>query len=360
MEKFLDLFTGKTKPKLGPAKNAEMNQILEKAVEGVYAAKPKTLKANVGRIQTHIRRLEKEEDTTGVRAPRLYWLKQAEQALQMLAAEAAPAPAAPAPAAPAPAAPAPAAKPVPLAAPVAPAPAAKPVPLAPPVAPAPAAVPPPVEGQLYPAVTKKTRTDGDCFYSSIYRASNEQGALQLFNTCLGIDTTSEDSFILSFRQRIATEILSNNLPTEDLGEGRSLNTYDVLLQDDPATYRAKLRAFPAWFSKEFINQEAIGLREHFLERLAFHSGSSYKDVGEIEVKIVQRLLEQCPITLDIIVDTPVALMKIRGGNPVITLQNQGESHYEYFSFIPLPPKAKPASRKAKGGRRSRKTRRSRR
>ena len=249
---------------------------------------------------------------------------------------------------------------MPLAAPVAPAPAAKPVPLAPPVAPAPAAVPPPVEGQLYPAVTKKTRTDGDCFYSSIYRASNEQGALQLFNTCLGIDTTSEDSFILSFRQRIATEILSNNLPTEDLGEGRSLNTYDVLLQDDPATYRAKLRAFPAWFSKEFINQEAIGLREHFLERLAFHSGSSYKDVGEIEVKIVQRLLEQCPITLDIIVDTPVALMKIRGGNPVITLQNQGESHYEYFSFIPLPPKAKPASRKAKGGRRSRKTRRSRR
>ena len=355
MEKFLDLFTGKTKPKLGPAKNAEMNQILEKAVEGVYAAKPKTLKVNVGRIQTHIRRLEKEEDTTGVRAPRLYWLKQAEQALQMLAAEAAPAPAAPAPVAPAPAA-----KPVPLAAPVAPAPAAKPVPLAPPVAPAPAAVPPPVEGQLYPAVTKKTRTDGDCFYSSIYRASNEQGALQLFNTCLGIDTTSEDSFILSFRQRIATEILSNNLPTEDLGEGRSLNTYDVLLQDDPATYRAKLRAFPAWFSKEFINQEAIGLREHFLERLAFHSGSSYKDVGEIEVKIVQRLLEQCPITLDIIVDTPVALMKIRGGNPVITLQNQGESHYEYFSFIPLPPKAKPASRKAKGGRRSRKTRRSRR
>ena len=335
MEKFLDLFTGKTKPKLGPAKNAEMNQILEKAVEGVYAAKPKTLKVNVGRIQTHIRRLEKEEDTTGVRAPRLYWLKQAEQALQMLAAEAAPAPAAPAPA-------------------------AKPVPLAAPVAPAPAAVPPPVEGQLYPAVTKKTRTDGDCFYSSIYRASNEQGALQLFNTCLGIDTTSEDSFILSFRQRIATEILSNNLPTEDLGEGRSLNTYDVLLQDDPATYRAKLRAFPAWFSKEFINQEALGLREHFLERLAFHSGSSYKDVGEIEVKIVQRLLEQCPITLDIIVDTPVALMKIRGGNPVITLQNQGESHYEYFSFIPLPPKAKPASRKAKGGMRSRKTRRSRR
>ena len=347
MEKFLDLFTGKTKPKLGPAKNAEMNQILEKAVEGVYAAKPKTLKVNVGRIQTHIRRLEKEEDTTGVRAPRLYWLKQAEQALQMLAADAAPLP--------------PAAKPVPPAAP----PAAKPVPPAAPLpaaAPLPvvAAQPPPVEGQLYPAVTKKTRTDGDCFYSSIYRASNEQGALQIFNTCLGIDTTSEDTFILSFRQRIATEILSNNLPTEDLGEGRSLNTYDVLLQDDPATYRAKLRAFPAWFSKEFINQEAIGLREHFLERLAFHSGSSYKDVGEIEVKIVQRLLEPCPITLDIIVDTPVALMKIRGGNPVITLQNQGESHYEYFSFIPLAPKAKPASRKAKGGRRPRKTRRSRR
>ena len=317
MEEFLKLFEGKAKPKLGPAKNAEMIQILDKAVEGVYPSQPKTLKADVARIQTHIRRLEKEADLTGVRASRIEWLRKAQHALEMLATPVA----------------------VPAKAP-APAPAAAPAAAAPPPP------PPPPPGQLFPVKTKKTREDGDCFYSSMYRASNEQGALHVFHTCLGIDTTSEDTFILSFRQRVANEILSNHLPSVVEQNGRQTNTYDMFMLDDPATYEIKLEGFPSWFATEFATQEAIGEREHFLTRLAFHAGSSYKDVGEIEVKIVQRLLEPCPLLLDIRVDTPPTLAKVRNGKPVITLQNQGESHYEYFSFN-IPQKL---SRKvAKGG-----------
>jgi hypothetical protein len=278
-----------------------------------------------------------------------------------------------APAAPPKAAPAVPPKAAPAAPPKAAAPAAPPkaakvpspkVAVAPALAPAPAAAPAPAlapapaaaSEQLFPVKTKKTREDGDCFYSSIYRASNEQGVLQVFNTCLGIDITSEDTFILSFRQRVANEILSNNLPSTVEQNGRQTNTYDIFMLDDPDTYKLKLEGFPPWFVKEFPTQEDIGQRDHFLTRLAFHAGSSYKDVGEIDVKIVQRLLEPCPIFLDIRIDTPSTLAKVRNGKPVITLQNQGESHYEYFSFN-IPQKL---ARKtpAKGGK-GRKTRRTR-
>jgi hypothetical protein len=224
----------------------------------------------------------------------------------------------------------------PMPPPPAAAPAAPAAPAAAPAALAPAAAPRPVR-------TKKTRTDGDCFFSSIFRAATEQGLLPLLATCNPLlQTCSESAFILSFRAILAQEIRAERLP---MNAGGSINTYDSLMQlGDDEVYKGTIEAFPVWFQEEFPTLESLGTQKQFVKRLASYVAQSYNDVAMIEVNLAQTLLARCPLHLDVITAKPAVLAATRGGVPVITLQNQGEGHYEYFSFNVSGAKAKGGSR----------------
>jgi hypothetical protein len=199
------------------------------------------------------------------------------------------------------------------------------------------------QAQAQPVKTKKTRTDGDCFFSSIFRAATEQGLLPLLATCNPLlQTCSESAFILSFRAILAQEIRAERLP---MNAGGSINTYDSLMQlGDDEVYKGTIEAFPIWFQEEFPTLESLGTQKQFVKRLASYVAQSYNDVAMIEVNLAQTLLARCPLHLDVIVDTPRVLAATRGGVPVITLQNQGEGHYEYFSFNVPAAKVKGGSR----------------
>ena len=202
---------------------------------------------------------------------------------------------------------------------------------------------PQAQPQAQPVKTKKTRTDGDCFFSSIFRAATEQGLLPLLATCNPLlQTCSESAFILSFRAILAQEIRAERLP---MNAGGSINTYDSLMQlGDDEVYKGTIDALPVWFQEEFPTLESLGTQKQFVKRLASYVAQSYNDVAMIEVNLAQTLLARCPLHLDVITATPAVLAATRGGVPVITLQNQGEGHYEYFSFNVSGSKAKGGSR----------------
>lgn len=309
---------------LGPTKNKVIQDILERSEAGVHAADSATFMADMRTIEGFILDLSKGTNATGVKGNRILSLKAVQDHMKVksLRPAVAAAPAAPNPfnIYPMP--------PPPAAAAAAPAPAA----------PAPAAA--------QPVKTKKTRTDGDCFFSSIFRAANEQALLPLLATCNPLlQTCSESAFILSFRAILAQEIRAERLP---MNAGGSINTYDSLMQlGDDEVYKGTIEAFPDWFQAEFPTLESLGTQKQFVKRLASYVAQSYNDVGMIEVNLAQTLLARCPLHLDVITATPAALAATRGGVPVITLQNQGEGHYEYFSFN---------TAKAKGGSRTRRLR----
>lgn len=351
--------------KLGPAKEKVLGEILGRSESGVHKTNPEIFAADKQIIKGFIDGLREGTNATGVKAERIKTLMAVGDHLTVAAG---PAAALPAPAAPAVAEPwvekvsrtsgktywynPSTGKSVwenPTAQPAAP-------PAAPPAAQAQAQA----QAQAaQPVKTKKTRTDGDCFFSSIFRAANEQALLPLLATCNPLlQTCSESAFILSFRAILAQEIRAERLP---MNAGGSINTYDSLRQlgvdgdqEDDAVYKGTIESFPDWFRAEFPTLESLGTQKQFVKRLACYVAQSYNDVGMIEVGIAQRLLSACPLHLDVLVDTPAALAASRNGVPVITLQNQGEGHYEYFSFnVPVPR----GKAKAKGGSGMHRTRR---
>jgi hypothetical protein len=194
----------------------------------------------------------------------------------------------------------------------------------------------------YPA--GRTATNGDCFFSAIFRAAKERGkpVLDAIAKCLGLTITSEPKFILAFRNKIATHIASGHLPSGEGREGR-LNTYDVFVEmvTDPGQYKARIQSYPEWFGKTFgPNGESIGTREEFATSLAEQVRTSGNWVSEIEVTIAKEMLDACNVILRI--ENSNKIKDIRdelqteadGGKTVLNLWNQGESHYVYFIMTP--------------------------
>jgi hypothetical protein len=115
---------------------------------------------------------------------------------------------------------------------------------------------------LYKATVKPTLEQGDCFFSSIYRASKEQGLLNKINNCNpDILISNEDEFITSLRYLVA------NNSTDAI---RSL--YDFLLMLHTATNKnskntlkeqmANPQAFDNWH-KELIRKHVLIERPNF-------------------------------------------------------------------------------------------------
>ena len=195
--------------------------------------------------------------------------------------------------------------------------------------------------EMLPVMIRPTLSQGDCFYSSIFRSLQERdGLLEKIGTCLTLNTENETIFIQSLRNKIAERVVSGNLPFSNQANGR-LDMYDSLVQytNNAQTYTQITKGFPKWFKMEFGEHgENLGVRESFCQRLALHIRTSGEWVGEIEVQITKEELERCNVTIDIRrSNAEEKLYKTRGGNDVIYLYNPSELHYEYFSFDAMPP-----------------------
>ena len=112
----------------------------------------------------------------------------------------------------------------------------------------------------------ETLTQGDCFYSSLYRVFKERDLLKTVCHELNLRGSTEVRFVLSFRKKVAKEVLDDKLPTDLNQHGKQENSYDFLsgLGKELTTIidEDKGEIFPTWFKKEFRN--GVGTRKNFL------------------------------------------------------------------------------------------------
>lgn len=193
----------------------------------------------------------------------------------------------------------------------------------------------PLVDGTFPVILRHTLSQGDCFFSALYRSLRERdGLLEKIGECLSLTIENESSFIQALRDKIADIVVSGHLPYSNEKNGR-LDIYDSLVQHtgNLETYSEITVGFPEWFRTEFGEHgENLGVRETFCQRLASHIRTSGEWVGEIEVRIVTEEFENCDVLIEIRSNNEENLYKISEGKDVIHLYNPSELHYEYFSF----------------------------
>jgi hypothetical protein len=185
---------------------------------------------------------------------------------------------------------------------------------------------------------RESLADGNCFYSSVYRALRErEGLLERVSTCLGLDATSETSFIATFRNKLADIVASGYLPSEHTKNG-NLNAYDMLSRYiGENSYRPIIQNYPSWFKEEFGTKgETLGDKDSFRQRLAVHIRTDGEWVGEIEVRLALAELEKCNIRVEIHKRLQKLLQLQLEGRDVIHVYNPRDVHYTYFSFDTAP------------------------
>ncbi len=186
----------------------------------------------------------------------------------------------------------------------------------------------------FPVIRKNTKTQGDCFFSSIFRAAKELGILDIFEACLEVSIDSEEIFIQGLR-----DILAQNI-AEDR-DGKISGMYEYLTETSEKNVNSFQEVFdqmPSWFREEF----EYGLPddvENFIEIMSLGAETSGNYVAELEVGIMKDIIEECGIKLEVYV-TPITKAKKEtdDGEPIIHLINLGppdyeEGHYEFYSFL---------------------------
>lgn len=180
-----------------------------------------------------------------------------------------------------------------------------------------------------------TLSQGDCFYSSVYRVSKERDLLDHIKTCLKVEVENEDQFVITMRNLVATEIKENRLISGTNHSGKKEDAYDflsaLLTGLDKEDYNESITQFTTQFKRAFPYSKGLGTRESFLEKMSKIAAKRQNFVSEIEVQIMINQLNKCKIKLAIHNNsTPVIKIK-EGDYEVINIYNQGEGHYVYFS-----------------------------
>lgn len=190
-----------------------------------------------------------------------------------------------------------------------------------------------------PVSIKQTLSNGDCFYSSIYRAARERpGLLARLKTCLQLDTQEETAFIQSFRNKVAKTINKRGLQKDNSKDIYDYLKETVALKD--GTYDAIMEAYPNWFTAEFGEKgQHLGTKRIFIKRLLTHVTKQGTWVSEIEVRQVVALLNPCRVSINIRTTEAKSLPMTLQGDTILQLYNPSESHYEYFSFEPVKSKS---------------------
>ena len=106
---------------------------------------------------------------------------------------------------------------------------------------------------LYPVRIAETLTNGDCFFSAIFRALQERDdLLNRVSTCLSLDGTSEMNFIHSFRHKVADIILLGaqvSFNQKDEGRNDMYARFTALSRNNINSYREVTDMYPNWFIK---------------------------------------------------------------------------------------------------------------
>jgi hypothetical protein len=181
----------------------------------------------------------------------------------------------------------------------------------------------------------KTRNDGNCFFSAIYRLAKEHGkpVLDQLAKCLGVNASTEPKFIQTFRK-----VLSDYMKT-----GKLEPTYKrakEVAEAQPGNYAAIIESYPKWFTTLFGEFGGdLGTYDEFVNRYSEKIKEDKSWVAEIDIELVTQLLVEKVCNFTIIIKKSNLISKVGelktmtdDGKIILNLINQHEQHYEYFKM----------------------------
>jgi hypothetical protein len=196
-------------------------------------------------------------------------------------------------------------------------------------------------------VLTENLTNGDCFFSAIYRSLNSRGLIPEIAGCLDLKHTSEAEFIQEARNLVATHVIA--------GDARDIYVaYGENFLIDLDSLKFQIRSAPVYL-QNFIDKKIKQLEastakaeanprlppvvvdfytyEEFAIEVAKHIRTSGTWVGETEVTIFRNLLKLCNVVTDVYSSSmPKTNLPKRGLDDkiYIYLYNMGEIHWKHF------------------------------
>jgi hypothetical protein len=181
--------------------------------------------------------------------------------------------------------------------------------------------------------------DGNCFYSALINAANEQGVLELLTTCLEINSMARlTPLIQGLRNYVSANI-----------DERARQAYRVLnnlFYEEPDTLLEIINTtFAQWHQDVLFKAIEHNSEDEFVASIKTGILKMGSWASELEVKLLESKLKDCKIKLNV---SNTILGRARktenDGTEVITLYNSSDVHFQYFSFL-MPKKAGRRTRK---------------
>lgn len=181
--------------------------------------------------------------------------------------------------------------------------------------------------------------DGNCFYSALINAANEQGVLDLLTTCLEIRSQRTlKPLIQGLRNYVSANI-----------DERAKQAYRVLnnlFYEEPDTlFEIINTTFALWHQDTLFQAIEHNSEDEFVANIKRGILKTGSWASELEVKLLESKLKDCKIKLNV---SNTILGRARktenDGTEVITLYNSSDVHFQYFSFL-MPKKAGRRTRK---------------
>lgn len=198
-----------------------------------------------------------------------------------------------------------------------------------------------VNVRVYKTSLHDNLSNGDCFFSAIFRAALKENLVNQILDCLLIDrhlVSNENTFISEVRGWLKnyvnltepTQEFYNNL--NDLYKAKDIDTIKEILRSLNVKFAKYINDFlvlskPKKYVDPFISFEVFNTK--FGE---IHSTSG-EWVDQIVVNIIKNELKNCDIQIDIYTDlnkAPEYLPKSHNGVNYIYLYNSGNVHYKHY------------------------------
>ena len=189
-------------------------------------------------------------------------------------------------------------------------------------------------------------SDGDCYFSAIFRALEYHKLLDKIFECLKIPIDSEKEFIKSLRRLVAAAVKNGAAST-------TYDSYKENFNNEIETLKLQIESTPEYiqgFLKQKIqekeksrkpNKVAFYTYDEFAKELSKNIKQHNVWAGQLEVLIVKNILELCNVIIDFYSSN-------KGGEPpkrlpyniddkyYIYLYNSREIHWKHYKLIGEP------------------------
>ena len=183
-------------------------------------------------------------------------------------------------------------------------------------------------------IVMETLDNGNCFYSSIYRAAKHNNLLEKIFDCIPeLNSLTENNFIKKFRNYVSNDI-TNKIEgmfyyLENLIANYDTDNFDAIINKigDIKDTMIEYKDYEL-FSPEYLDDFMIDIKKIMK--------TDRKYVGQLEVEFIKEKLENCGIYIKIFYEKESAIEKMTEDivsnfyRNTLYFINQREVHYEYI------------------------------